>query len=50
LDAYDRDDASASLAAAQQLIEGFAADANGAGGSSELTIQLVGVIDDPFSM
>jgi len=49
LDAYDVTDRSASLMEAETLIDSFAAAATGTGGSGELIVQLVGVIDDPFA-
>ena len=45
---YDRDDAANTLAQAQQLIEGFASDAAATDGTGDLTVQIVGVVDDPF--
>ena len=50
MNAYNLDDRGAALADAQSLIADAATDANGGDGSTELTIQLVGVIDDPFAV
>ena len=44
LQTYDRDDREASLAAVQELIDGYVADAPG----TEATVQVVGLVDDPF--
>lgn len=46
MDAYDRTDAATSKASAQSLIEGFATAAPG----SEFTVQLIGLVDDPFAV
>ena len=49
--AYMLDDRDAGLAEAQSLIAQAADDANGVGGGdTEVTFQLVGVIDDPFAV
>ncbi len=52
MQAYERDDRDDSLMEAQMLIEGFADDAAGLGtdGETEVVLQLVGVIDDPFAI
>jgi uncharacterized surface protein with fasciclin (FAS1) repeats len=48
--AYDDAHRETSLATAQSLIADAAADANGEGGDTALTLPLVGVIDDPFAV
>ena len=47
---YDRMDADASLALAQSQIEDFALLATGAADGPEATVQIIGVVDDPFAM
>ena len=48
--AYTLIDRDESLAEAQRLTADAAADANGGDGTTAFTLQLVGVIDDPFAM
>lgn len=48
--AYDRTDAAASRAEAQDLIAEFALLAQGAADGPETTIRIVGLVDDPFAV
>ncbi|MFK7835540.1 MAG: fasciclin domain-containing protein [Sulfitobacter sp.] len=47
MDAYERDNAAETLQTAQDLINGFASAATG---GQEVTVQLVGIVDDPFAV